>query len=210
MDKKVTDKHLAEIAKFLPKWKVVAKLLGLEGEMVRDIEDRYRDGEDQRLEALMKWVGKDGPQATYGKIYDVLRDIEEGEAAEKVEELTEKVEELTEKVEELTRGFALWSKVKRWFDTPYLGNWLAEKVDFPYRGRLYYDDTSLKRKFHFVITKDLLIFKDLIAETIPFKAAADMSIEFSEPSVLLELPTGIIGDGWKLIPLVVPTEASDH
>eukprot|EP00731_Ephydatia_muelleri_P005935 Em0003g183a len=104
MDKKVTDKHLAEIAKFLPKWKVVAKLLGLEGEMVRDIEDRYRDGEDQRLEALMKWVGKDGPQATYGKIYDVLRDIEEGEAAEKVEELTEKVEELTEKVEELTRG----------------------------------------------------------------------------------------------------------
>ena len=88
MDKKVTDTHLAEIAKFLPKWKVVAKRLGLEGEMVRDIEDRYRDGEDQRLEALMKWVGKDGPQATYGKIYDVLRDMEEGEAAEKVEELT--------------------------------------------------------------------------------------------------------------------------
>ena len=88
MDRKVTDADLTEIAKFLPKWKVVARLLGLEGQMVRDIEDRYRDGEDQRLEALMKWVGKDGPQATYRKIYDVLLDNEEGEAAEQVKELT--------------------------------------------------------------------------------------------------------------------------
>eukprot|EP00731_Ephydatia_muelleri_P005923 Em0003g171a len=88
MDRKVTDAHLAKIAKFIPKWKAVTMRLGLEGEMVKYIEDRYRDGEDQRLEALMKWVGKDGPQATYGKIYDVLRDMEEGEAAEKVKELT--------------------------------------------------------------------------------------------------------------------------
>ena len=29
-----------------------------------------------------------GPQATYGKIYDVMRDMEEGEVAEKVKELT--------------------------------------------------------------------------------------------------------------------------
>ena len=88
MDKKVTDTHLAEIAKFLLKWKVVTMRLGLEGQMVRDIEDRYRDGEGQRLEALMKWVEKDGPQATYRKIYDVMRDMEEGEAAEQVKELT--------------------------------------------------------------------------------------------------------------------------
>eukprot|EP00731_Ephydatia_muelleri_P000560 Em0001g560a len=88
MDKKVMDAHLAKIAKSLPRLKVVAKLLGLEGQMVKDIEDRYRDGEDQRLEALMKWVGKEGPQATYGKLYDVLREMEEGEVAEKVKELT--------------------------------------------------------------------------------------------------------------------------
>ena len=62
--------------------------LGLEAEIVRDIEDRYRDGEVQRFQALMKWFGKDGPQATYGKIYDVMQDMEEGEAAEQVKELT--------------------------------------------------------------------------------------------------------------------------
>ena len=36
-----------------------------------------------------------------------------------------------------------------------------------------------------------------------------MNVEFSEPRVLLELPTGIIGEGWKLVPSVKPTEASD-
>ena len=87
MDKKVTDAHLAEIAKFLPKWKAVTMRLGLGGRLVRDIEDRYRDGEGQRLEALIKWVGKDGPQATYRKIYDVMRDMEEGEAAQLVKKL---------------------------------------------------------------------------------------------------------------------------
>ena len=82
------DAHLAKIAKSLPRWEVVAKLLGLESQMVKDIEDRYRDeSEDQRLEALMKWIGKEGPQATYGKLYDVLREMGEGEVAEKVKEL---------------------------------------------------------------------------------------------------------------------------
>ena len=50
----------------------------------------------------------------------------------------------------------------------------------------------------------------MIAEIIPFKTVVDMRIEFSEPSVLLELPTGIIGDGWKLVPFAEPTEASDY
>ena len=88
MDKQCTFLHIATMATFLPKWKVVAKLLGLEGQIIRDIEDGYPNGEDQRSEALMKWVGMKGPQATYRKIYDILCDLEEMEAAEKVKELT--------------------------------------------------------------------------------------------------------------------------
>ena len=87
MDKQCTVLHIAKIATFLPKWKVVAKLLGLEGQIIRDIEDGYPNGEDQRSEALMKWVGMKGPQATYRKIYDILCDLEEMEAAEKVKKL---------------------------------------------------------------------------------------------------------------------------
>ena len=58
---------------------MVAKRLGLEREIVKDIEDRYRDGEDQRSEALMKWVEKEGPQATYQElIWLPARDREGG------------------------------------------------------------------------------------------------------------------------------------
>lgn len=87
MDKQCTNLHMAKIAAFLPKWKVVTKLLGLEEQIIRDIENRYPNGEDQRLEALMKWVGLKGPQATYRNIYDTLGDLEEMEAAAKVKKL---------------------------------------------------------------------------------------------------------------------------
>ena len=87
MDKKCTDLHIAKIATFLPKWKVVAKLLGLEGQIISDIEGRYRNPEDQRSEALMRWVGRAGPRATYKMLYNVLCDLEENDAAEKVKEL---------------------------------------------------------------------------------------------------------------------------
>ena len=87
MDTQCTVLHIAKIATFLPKWKVVAKLLGLESQIITDIEDRYPNGEDQRSEALMKWVGLKGPQATYRKIFDTLCDLEEMDAAKNVKKL---------------------------------------------------------------------------------------------------------------------------
>lgn len=90
MDKKVTDAHVTKIAALLSRWNVAAKLhvLGLDDEIAKDIEDRYRNGEDQRSEALMKWVRKQSPQATYGILYDVLQEMEEADAAEMVMKLT--------------------------------------------------------------------------------------------------------------------------
>ena len=90
MDKKVTEAHVTKIAALLSRWKVAAKLhvLGLDDEIAKGIEDRYRNGEDQQSEALMKWVRKQGPRATYGILYDVLQEMEEDEAAEMVMKLT--------------------------------------------------------------------------------------------------------------------------
>ena len=87
MDKKCTDLHIANIAMFLPKWKVVAKLLGLEGQIINDIEERHPNPERQRSEALTRWVREAGPQATYQKLYEVLCARKENDAAEKVNEL---------------------------------------------------------------------------------------------------------------------------
>ena len=88
MDKQCTDLHIAKIATFLPRWKVVAKLLGLERQSIEDIEDQYpNSSNDQRSEALMMWVRLKGHQATYQNIYDTLYRLEEMDAANKVKNL---------------------------------------------------------------------------------------------------------------------------
>ena len=88
MDGKCTDLHISMVAKFLPEWKAVASQLGLERQQAADIVDQYHDAEEQRYEALTRWVRREGSQATYRKIYDALCDMGEMEAAEKVAEIT--------------------------------------------------------------------------------------------------------------------------
>ena len=61
--------------------------LGLEKQLVTNIEGQYHDAKEQRYEALTLWVRKES-QATYRKMYDILCDLEEKEAAEKVAELS--------------------------------------------------------------------------------------------------------------------------
>lgn len=88
MNNKCADMHLETIATFLPKWKAVARQLGLESRMIADIKGQCRNPMEQSLEALTQWMKKEGSQATYKKIYDALCDLDEKEAAEKVVELT--------------------------------------------------------------------------------------------------------------------------
>ena len=50
----------------------------------------------------------------------------------------------------------------------------------------------------------------MIASETPFKNGGDLSIEFgSDREVLLELPEGTIGKGWKLVPVAKP-KVIDH
>ena len=79
--------HIEKIAALLPKWKEVAMQLGLESQLIADIEGQYCDPKEQRFDALTQWRRNEGSQATYQKIYDVLCHLEENEAAEKVIEL---------------------------------------------------------------------------------------------------------------------------
>ena len=84
MDQKCTDEHIAKIAKFLPEWKTVAKLLKFEKETIRDIVKESSDDGERRYEMLSRWVVKEGCQATYKKIYDTLLYLDLKEPAEKV------------------------------------------------------------------------------------------------------------------------------
>ena len=62
---------------------------------------------------------------------------------------------------------------------------------------------------------DLHFSLQLIASQIPYKKAGDLIVEFdesqgSERQVILDLPKGMIGKGWQLVPLAKPTEVSDQ
>ena len=88
MDRKCTIAHITRIATFLPRWKTVASLLGLENQVIEDIKRHYAVPEERRSEALTRWVARTGSQATYQRIYDALRELDEMEAAEMVKDLT--------------------------------------------------------------------------------------------------------------------------
>ena len=79
--------HIARIATFLPNWKAAASLLGLENQVIIDIEREYTVPEERRSEALTRWVAKTGSQATYQRIYDALCELKEMQAAEMVKDL---------------------------------------------------------------------------------------------------------------------------
>ena len=84
MEEKCSVAILCKIAKFLPKWRSVARLFGLDEQIIRDIEEKYHQQEDQREEMLVKWVNTQGNMASCKKIYDALVELEEKEAAEKI------------------------------------------------------------------------------------------------------------------------------
>ena len=84
MEEKCSIEVLCKIAKFLPKWRFVARLFRLDEQIIRDIEEKYPQQEDQRMEMLVKWVNMQGNMASCKKIYDALLELEEKEAAEKI------------------------------------------------------------------------------------------------------------------------------
>ena len=74
---------------------------------------------------------------------------------------------------------------------------------------------DIKYNIILVRIKDLPFSLQLIASQIPYKKAGDLIVEFdesqgSERQVILDLPKGMIGKGWELVPFAKPTEVSDQ
>ena len=90
MDSRCSVAHVVKIAEFLPRWKFVGRQLGLSEQQLDDLKAQYPDPAETRGEMLAKWVAISGPQATYKKLYDILVELDEGDAAEKVRRLVER------------------------------------------------------------------------------------------------------------------------
>lgn len=72
------------VAGNLPQPLTVAGLLGIPQEMINDIEERYNSTARQRDAVLRKWIDKNGGAATYRVLNDVLMELGERGAAERI------------------------------------------------------------------------------------------------------------------------------
>ena len=63
---------------------IVASQLGIPQEEINDIENKYHASAQQREAVLRKWITKNGGAATYRVLYDVLMELGERGAAERI------------------------------------------------------------------------------------------------------------------------------
>ena len=89
--KKVTECHLQEIANNIcENWKWLQPHLKLAKLVVKDINSKFSDEKDKRLEFFQRWVEQEGSGATYSKLVDALLAIKCKEDAEFVLALLQK------------------------------------------------------------------------------------------------------------------------
>ena len=63
---------------------IVAHMVGILQEEINDIENTYHVPAQQREAVLRKWINKNGGAATYKVLYDVLMELGERGAAERM------------------------------------------------------------------------------------------------------------------------------
>ena len=81
---KICDADIASVAGELPDWQIVAENLCMGTEDISDIEKNHTGDADKRTAFLRKWITRDGSEATYGKLCDVLKKLKKQGAAEKI------------------------------------------------------------------------------------------------------------------------------
>ena len=84
LDSRVSDIHLAQIARDLKKWEGLVPLLGLTEAQEEEVRSTFRDYGDQKREALLKWRQMKGNEATYRQLIIALCCVQNIELADKV------------------------------------------------------------------------------------------------------------------------------
>ena len=84
---KILDDDINRVAGELPNWQSVAKKLGMGSQEITDIEDNQTNEANRRRAFLRKWITRDGSAATYEKLCDVLKTLNEQGAAEAISNL---------------------------------------------------------------------------------------------------------------------------
>ena len=83
---KCSDRDIYKIATFTFDWKMVGKRL-IGPQPVRDIDREENSEQNKRDKMLEKWLEIEGSKATYRVLIEVLKDVQNTQAAEAVEKL---------------------------------------------------------------------------------------------------------------------------
>ena len=83
LDNIIEDTKLNEIAGMIRIWQPIASTLGFEPNDISDIENNTGI-KNKEVRMLMRWREKNGREATYGKLVDVLRKHDERGAADAI------------------------------------------------------------------------------------------------------------------------------
>ena len=86
LDFKCSEEHMYKISTFSINWKMLGKRL-IGSQAVKDIDREESSEQDKRDKMLEKWLETKGSQATYRVLIEVLKDVQNTQAAEAVQKL---------------------------------------------------------------------------------------------------------------------------
>ena len=78
------------VAGELSHWQTMAKNLGMGSEEITDIENNGRGEAERRKSFLRKWIERDGSAATYEKLCEVLKILNQPGAAERISDIPQR------------------------------------------------------------------------------------------------------------------------
>lgn len=88
---KIRNADIKRIADDLPQWQIVAKNLDMGHQVIEDIENNHKAAPiEQRMSFLWKWIAMDGNAAIYEKLSELLMELGEQGAAERIREIARK------------------------------------------------------------------------------------------------------------------------
>ena len=87
MDAKINDADVAKVAEIMSSWQNVGKTLEIGTGEMSDIESEYQTCREHKEAVLKRWIMRKGSAATYRKLYNVLMELNQREAAKKILEI---------------------------------------------------------------------------------------------------------------------------
>ena len=87
----ISNADIIRVAGELPHWQIVATNLGMGSQDIIDIENNHKDEANRREAFLRKWIERDGLAATFEKLCEVYKKLNQQGAAERISNIAQRI-----------------------------------------------------------------------------------------------------------------------